>query len=166
MSATTEPTPPAGVVGDLAGLLDRDAIASLIARYAHAVDERDLDAVVACFTDDGRIDFEGGAESARGSDGIREAFADALGRPVMGRPGRSTHLMANTEIVLEGVRACAVTHGVAYLASEERPTVLIRGLVYRDALRREGDRWRIAHRIHRSLWQAEAPGGFTPTAPP
>jgi hypothetical protein len=34
--------------------------------------------------------------------------------------------------------------------------VMVRGLRYEDRLVRQADGWRIAHRIHRSLWQYDA----------
>ena len=139
-------------------MTDRDDILDLVARYAHTVDDRDVDGILACFAPDGRIDFEGGASSGVGHDGIRAAFEAAFARPELARPATSTHLMANTLLTVDGDRAHAETHGVAYLASPATGTVTTRGLRYSDDLVRGDDGWRITHRVHRSTWQTDAPG--------
>ena len=140
-------------------MTDREAILDVIARYAHTVDGRDIDGILTCFTPDGRIDFEGGLTSGEGHDGIRAAFAEAFTQPALAPPAVSTHLMANTLVTIDGDTARAETQGVAYLASPATGTVRTRGLHYRDVLRRHDGGWRIAHRIHRSIWETEAPGG-------
>jgi uncharacterized protein (TIGR02246 family) len=137
---------------------DRDEILDVVARYAHAVDARELDGILRCFTPDGRIDFEGGASGGEGHEGIRAAFEQAFVRPELARPATSTHLMANTLISVDGDRAHAETQAVAFLASPATGTVTTRGLRYSDDLRRDGGVWRIAHRVHRSIWQTSAPG--------
>lgn len=137
---------------------DREDILELVARYAHTVDDRDVAGIVALFTADGRIDFEGGATSGEGHDGIRAAFEQAFATPVLAPPATSTHLMANTIVSLDGDVAHAETQAVAYLAAPINGTVVIRGLRYSDDLVRTTEGWRIAHRVHRSIWQAEAPG--------
>jgi uncharacterized protein (TIGR02246 family) len=137
---------------------DRDEILDLVATYAQAVDDRDIERILTVFTPDARLDFVGGAISAAGHDGIRDAFEQAFRRPEMAAPATSTHLMANTLVTIDGNTAHAETQAVAYHASRATGTVVTRGLRYRDVLRRVDDRWLIAHRVHRSLWQTEAPG--------
>lgn len=137
---------------------DREAILDVVATYAHAVDERDVDRIVACFTPDGRIDFESGESSGTGHDGIRAAFEQAFAAPHLAAPASSTHLMANTLVTVGGDTARAETQAVAYLASGSLGTVVTRGLRYSDVLRRHEGGWRIQHRVHRSIWQTEAPG--------
>lgn len=137
---------------------DREAILDVVARYAHTVDGRDVEGVVACFTTDGRMDFEGGQTSGAGHDGLRAAFTEGFAQPALAPPAVSTHLMANTLVAIDGDTATAETQGVAYLASPASGTVRTRGLRYSDSLRRDGDDWRIVHRVHRSIWETEAPG--------
>lgn len=137
---------------------DREEILDLIATYAHAVDDRDIDRILTVFHSDGRIDFEGGASSGQGHDGIREAFENALAGPILAPPATSTHLMSNTLVTADGDTAHAETQAVAYLASPATGTVVTRGLRYSDDLRRTVDGWRITRRVHRSIWQTEAPG--------
>jgi uncharacterized protein (TIGR02246 family) len=137
---------------------DRDQIVDLVATYAQAVDDRDIERILTVFSSDARLDFEGGAISAAGHGGIRAAFEQAFRRPELAAPATSTHLMANTLVTLDGNTARAETQAVAYLASGATGTVVTRGLRYSDVLRRADGRWLIAHRVHRSLWQTEAPG--------
>jgi len=137
---------------------DRNEILDVVATYAQAVDEQDIDRIVDCFTADGRIDFEGGQITGVGHDGIRTAFEDAFARPAFTPPAASTHLMANTLVTLEGDTAQAETQAVAFLANGALGTVTTRGLRYSDRLRKDPGGWRIVHRVHRSLWQTEAPG--------
>jgi uncharacterized protein (TIGR02246 family) len=137
---------------------DRSEILDVVATYAQAVDEHDIERIVDCFTADGRIDFEGGQITGVGHDGIRTAFEDAFARPAFTPPAASTHLMANTLVTLEGDTAQAETQAVAFLANGALGTVTTRGLRYSDRLRKDAGGWRIVHRIHRSLWQTEAPG--------
>jgi uncharacterized protein (TIGR02246 family) len=137
---------------------DRDEILEVVARYAHAVDDRDIDRILECFAPDGRIEFEGGRMSGDGHDGIRKAFGEAFAAPALAAPATSTHLMANTLVTIDGDTAHAETQGVAYLASATLGTVVTRGLRYSDDLRRDDDGWRITRRVHRSIWQTEAPG--------
>jgi uncharacterized protein (TIGR02246 family) len=139
---------------------DRSEILDVVATYAQAVDEHDLDRIVGCFTPDGRIDFEGGQITGVGHDGIRTAFETAFARPVFAPPAASTHLMANTLVTVEGDTARAETQAVAFLASGALGTVTTRGLRYSDRLRRDAGGWRIAHRVHRSVWQTEAATTF------
>ena len=137
---------------------DREQILDVIATYAHAVDNRDIDGIVGCFTADGRIDFEGGQTSGEGEAGIRKAFEGAFTAPTLAAPATSTHLMANTLITIDGDEAHAETQAVAFLASGSLGTVTTRGLRYSDDLRKAADGWRITHRIHRSIWQTESRG--------
>jgi SnoaL-like domain len=135
---------------------DRDGILEVIARYARVVDERDIDGIVELFTADGRIDLEGGDQSGVGHDGIRATYETAFRSPLMAASSASTHLMGNTSVTIDGDRAGADTDAVAFIAS---PTsVVMRGLRYHDELVRDQGRWRIARRVHRSLWQSETPG--------
>jgi uncharacterized protein (TIGR02246 family) len=137
---------------------DRNEILDVVATYAQAVDDHDIDRIVDCFTADGRIDFEGGQITGVGHDGIRTAFEDAFARPAFTPPAASTHLMANTLVTLAGDTAQAETQAVAFIANGTLGTVTTRGLRYSDRLRKDAGGWRIVQRIHRSLWQTEAPG--------
>ena len=107
---------------------DREAILDVIARYAHAVDDRDIDGIVDCFAPDGRIDFEGGARSGERHDGIRAAFEAAFARPELAPPAASTHVMTSTIVTVDGDTATAATLAVANLACPLDGTLTVRGL--------------------------------------
>ena len=66
--------------------------------------------------------------------------------------------MGNTLVRVDGDCATAETQCVAFLASTATGAVTTRGIRYSDQMVLTGDGWRIAHRIHRSLWSTEAPG--------
>lgn len=140
-------------------LADQQDLIGLISHYAHAVDARDLEAIVACFTEDTHVEFDGGAEVVDGREALATFFAHALVRPRMGQTGASTHLMSNILVAIEGDEAHVETQAVAYLASDSSSVVVTRGLRYSDDCVRHGDGWLIHRRVHRSLWQSEAPGG-------
>ncbi len=139
-------------------VLDRQELATLISRYAHAVDARDVAGTVACFTDDAHVEFDGGVEVVDGRDALARFFEGAFTSPRMGRTGVSTHLMSNVIVTVTGDTAHVETQAVAYHASDDRDTVIVRGLRYSDDCVRRNDGWLIGRRVHRSIWQSEAPG--------
>lgn len=154
---------------------DRLALADLVARYAHAMDDRDVAAAAALFTDDAVLRFVSSATELRGRAAIAEFYATAFEqRAGLGAGAVSTHVMSNT-IVTAVVRAngsdgagdseavSLLTHGVAYLAvpgdDDRAATVTVRGLTYTDRCVRGGAGWLFAERTHRLRWQGELPGG-------
>ena len=143
---------------------DRAELIDLVSRYAAAVDRRDIEQVVACFTDDAHVEFDGGAEVVDGRPALEAFFEAAFRRPRMGTTGASTHLMSNVLVDVDGDLAHAETQAVAYLASDSRQTVIVRGLRYSDDCVRGDDGWRVRRRVHRALWQAEIPGAPLPGA--
>ena len=143
---------------DLREVLDRQELTALISRYAHAVDGREVAETVACFADDTHVEFDGGAEVVEGRDALARFFEGAFTSQRMGRTGVSTHLMSNVVVTVTGDTAHVETQAVAYHASDDRDTVIVRGLRYSDDCVRQGDGWLIARRVHRSIWQSEAPG--------
>src|SRR3954452_9926016 len=146
---------------------DRFALLELVARYAHAVDSRDVDAIVACFASDARLEFASTANAFTGHAAIAEFYDGAFASPRLGDGATSTHMMANTLITDSEGGADVVTSAVAYLATSavvdhtDRITgrVLVRGITYTDRCVRAGERWVFAERVHRLQWQGEMPGG-------
>ena len=143
---------------DLADLLDSAALNALVSRYAHAVDARDIAGTVACFTEDSHVEFDGGTTVIDGRENLARFFETAFRGPLMGGSGASTHLMTDVIVEVTGDAAHIETQAVAYLASDERDTVLVRGLRYTDDCVRSDGGWLIGRRTHRAIWQAEAPG--------
>lgn len=143
-------------------MTNRDEIMALVSSYARAVDDRDVPRIIGCFVDDAHVEFDGGASVVDGVTALAEFFESALVQPRMGTTGTSTHLMSNVTVAFDPSDpdvATVETQAVAFLASDERDTVVIRGLRYSDACLHTEEGWRIARRVHRSLWQCEAPGG-------
>ena len=128
------------------------AISGCIARYARALDDRDFDAVAACFTADARVSYSGVAlEPGREAivaylQGLRSLIA-------------STHIMSQPVIELDGERAHVETSGLAFLVAptDGQPVVRTRGLRYVDEFVLQDGRWLIAERVHRCDWMYEGP---------
>ena len=147
---------------------DRFALADLVARYAHAVDGRDLQGVVKCFAPDGRLEFASSGIVLDGRAAIEEFFGKAFSGSMLGGSAASTHLMGNTMVTrVEPAGTSIVTSAVAYLATsgvvEHAGTVtgrvVVRGLTYTDRCGRIDGRWFLLDRVHRLHWQGEMPGG-------
>jgi uncharacterized protein (TIGR02246 family) len=133
--------------------VDHDAaIHRLIVAYADAVDDRDFDAVAACFTPDARASYSG-RELAPGVDAIVSHLRG------LERFLATTHQVSNVTVAVaaDGRRARARSTAVAWLvAPGEPPALLVRGLRYHDELRRDDDvGWRIERRVHAVRWMWE-----------
>ncbi len=145
---------------------DRIALSDLVAKYAHAVDRRDLRGVVECFTDNGRLEFVSTGVSLDGRDAISAFFATVFGGSIVGSDAASTHLMGNTMLVSHDDPTDSDAMPVAHLATSglvahaDRSTarVVVRGLTYTDRCARIDGRWYFDHRVHRLHWQGQLPG--------
>jgi ketosteroid isomerase-like protein len=128
------------------------AIAGCIARYARGLDDRDFDAVAACFTADAQVTYSGVALAPG-----RAAIVDYLQglRSLIA----STHIMSQPVIDLHGSGAHVETSGLAFLVADNdgQPVVRTRGLRYVDEFVFQDGRWLIAERVHRCDWMYEGP---------
>lgn len=139
--------------------IDRQGIVDLVGRYAHAMDTGDADAAAALFTDDALLRFVSTGMEFQGREAIAEFYRSALAS-LVGATNASTHLMGNTVVTAERADHAAVTtSAVVYLADGAAASVAIRGLTYRDLVRRDDHGWRFAEREHRLHWEATVPGG-------
>jgi ketosteroid isomerase-like protein len=123
---------------------DRVAIADLLARYADAVDRRDLDALDAVFTADATIDFSAFGGSTGDLAATKQFLAESLG---IFR--RTQHMMGLPLVTVDGDRATARTtcHNPMLIDNADGTTsVWLIGLWYDDDLVRTADGWRISHR--------------------
>jgi hypothetical protein len=123
---------------------DRVAIADLLARYADAVDRRDLDALDDVFTPDATIDFSAFGGSTGDLGETKRFLTDSL---ALFR--RTQHMMGLPLISVTGDEASARTacHNPMLIDNADGTTsVWLIGLWYDDALVRTRDGWRIRHR--------------------
>lgn len=121
-------------------------------RYACGIDDRILDEVLACFTDDADVALEGAAESIGD---LRSFYAELLQEGPLGIGEASTHVLAGMLVDIEGDTARVSTRGLAHLLRGD--VVMVRGIRYDDCCTRTAAGWRIARRRHRADWQYEVP---------
>lgn len=142
-AALTTVTPlPAADLASLAAAVraqaDRQAIADLGVLYARAVDDHDVDSVVAMYTADGVFERRGVA--AAGPAGIRAAYVASFDtyRTMLHTPHPGV-------VRLHGDgTASGWSHGHAELAT--RSTLVLASFRYEDDYRCEGGRWLFARR--------------------
>lgn len=121
-------------------LLDRQAVADLMVRYADCVDARDFDGAAATFAEDGTADYltgrlhRGRPEIARVLGGILRHFE------------RTSHHLTNHRAWIDGDAARAVTYVYAFhrMADGDRPWHFWGR--HDDRLRRVDGAWLIADR--------------------
>ena len=140
-------------------LSDRIEIQDLIVRYAHAIDERNWDALDDIFTEDAQIDYTdlGGQKGSLTE--TKKFLAEAL-------PKFSAfqHLSTTSRIDLDGDTARSKTilfnPMVMEHAGEQR--VFFIGLWYQDEIVRTSNGWRIKFRREEKSWSFNAPQGMLP----
>lgn len=129
---------------DRSELEDREEAKGLIIRYGSSLDERDWDRLATCFVADVTSVLAGGPQLT-GYEELEQAVRGALGHY------RATHHhIAGVEVDLEGdtgrLRANLIaTH------LHDGPLMVVGG-VYREALVRTADGWRISHHQLDALW--------------
>lgn len=128
----------------LAAVVARDEIRQLAARYAVAVDSRDLDGLVALFVEDVQV-----GRHERGREALRRAFQASLAEVGV------TCLLVGTHVIdLEGPDEA---HGVVYCHGEVQvgDTWVRQAILYRDTYARRDGRWRFVRRRHELWYGAE-----------
>jgi ketosteroid isomerase-like protein len=135
--------------------IDQNAIRAILEQYFNRIDARDHARVASCFTADAyleyTIDLEG-KQRIVGSFEEWQAYRDTAPEFTA-----TNHSLSNTWIDLQGDEADSTSFAVCHLLRGPAAggRVFVRGLRYRDRFRREGHAWRIAHRVHDTLWQYE-----------
>ena len=131
---------------------DRTAVLALLHRYALACDERDVDALRACFTPDARAEYSG-VRLAAGVDHIVEHLRGLTRVPL------TQHVVGTAVVDVAGDRARATSYITAHLVRRagDGHEVVHRGLRYDDELVRTESGWRIRERVHRVLWSTAQP---------
>jgi len=124
---------------------DRIDILDLLARYTYHGDRGRIDALAACFADDGTLEFPGNSAS-----GPAEVAAALTGGERNRAIGFVRHHITNPLIELDGDRASARSY--FSVTSDNGPD---HSGTYDDKLVRTAAGWRFAHRRVRIDWQAE-----------
>ena len=139
---------------DLQEISDRIEIQDLLARYTHAIDRRDWDALDGVFTPDAHIDYSAMGGAAGGLAEIKEFLAGAM--PMF---ENSQHLLGSSVVDIDGDTATARTicHNPMVLHGGDDPHLLVCGLWYQDKLVRTPAGWRIAERIEDRSYIKEEP---------
>ena len=141
-----------------AELSDRAEILDVVHRYAWALDSGDWDALDTCFTADAFLDYSSNPAGRAGPyTEIKAWLQKSLAAFVV-----MQHLMANTEVTLDGDRATARTMLVNPMGARTRegpPHYFAIGGRYDDEFVRTVDGWKIARRVESLLW-------FQGTLPP
>ena len=140
-----------------ADVADKLAIQELFARYAHAIDDLDPAAWVACFTPDGI--FQVGTRAMQGAAALR-GYADVHVREI-----RCRHMMSNFLYEVRGNEAAGQCSMLATLATAGGYRIFAQGR-YVDRLVRQDGVWRIAHRKVETDQLASDPTGITSIADP
>ncbi len=117
---------------------DRTAITDILHAYCRALDEMDLDAIPALFTEDCVVSYGPRLESR----GAARLAAD-LAR--LWRWRRTSHHLSNVTVTVTGDAADAVSYVLAWHEAPDGRTATLYGQ-YRDRLRRMPAGWRIAAR--------------------
>ena len=125
-------------------LEDRSEIIELAARYANAVDDRDIEAVGEMFCEDGVFGRYNGTDRAEGRDAIKAFYRERLGMV-----GPSFHYPHAHVIDFESessARGTVTAHAEMGVADR----LVITGFRYEDRYRKDSDgRWRFLQRLSR-----------------
>ena len=138
---------------------DRLEIQDLLARYSHAVDQRDWAALSQVFTPDAIIDYTemGGARGTLPE--IQVWLAEALSRFKMFQ-----HMVGTSLLTIDGdtARARTLCHNPMVITRDGNDHVFFCGLWYRDELVRTPDGWRICSRHEEHGYFHNVPPGLEP----
>jgi ketosteroid isomerase-like protein len=144
-----------------AEVADADDIRAVLAAYGAALDRRDTEGIVACFTLDVRLEYFHGDVVTEGIDAARGFFGFERPAPVPGidEVVALTHVWNIGAIAIDAGAAHASTDCIAHLLgrSGDEHVLLTRGLRYEDDLRRTADGWRISVRRHLPQWETRSP---------
>lgn len=135
----------------LQALLDREAVANVIKRYAKAIDTRDWALLKTVFTEDVEADFRsfGGREVQKG----RETWVGIVKGTISGLDA-TQHFTGNHVAEVDGDRARLNAYIIAahWLDDARGDSEYTVGGDYDIELRREGDGWRICKYTLNVTW--------------
>jgi ketosteroid isomerase-like protein len=138
---------------------DRLEIQDLLARYSHAIDRRDWDALDRIFTPDASIDYTA-MGGARGTLPEMKSYLAAALAYFKG----FQHLVATSELAITGDTAHAKTicHNPMIIEVDGADWPFFCGLWYHDKLVRTENGWRISERSEEKSYFFNLPPGFVP----
>ena len=122
----------------------RDEIRQLVARYAVAVDSRDLDALIGLFVEDVRVGREG-----QGRDALRRSFETSL----RGIGVSILHVGTHVIDVLDDDHATGLVYCNGEVEDGNR--WVHQAIVYRDAYARREGHWYFVRRVHELFYGVE-----------
>ncbi|MEL7045169.1 MAG: nuclear transport factor 2 family protein [Pseudomonadota bacterium] len=129
---------------------DKHAILELLARSAYAYDERKLDMLEACFTQDAAFSIQiAGAPELMGPFEGREAIMGLYRGSLEAQTDVRRHVVSNVLFESEGDEPEVVSY-LTLFATEDGAAKLLCTGVYRDQVQRKSDGWAI-HRRHLDL---------------
>lgn len=141
---------------EVQALLDKQAIAEVLARYCRAVDRGDVEGVRACYHPDATEDH-GGTFA-----GTASAYVDLIA-PRLAAPGLMTHALSNVLIELAGDRALVEAYITTFVRmkkdGERFDTLTLARTI--DRFERRDGAWRIAARRLTWEWNHEMPHAET-----
>jgi uncharacterized protein (TIGR02246 family) len=128
---------------DIERLLAYEEIRQLAARYAVAVDSRDVDAVVELFTPDVKV------MGARGRDALRQLFLQHM------RSDRVSILQVGTHVIdlVDADHATGIVYSTCEMGDERRWAR--QAIAYHDRYERHDGRWYFARRDHKLFYGVE-----------
>lgn len=140
-------------------LLAHEEIRQLVARYAVAIDSRDLDALVALFVDDVKV-----GRDATGRDALRAFFEESLREIGVSILNVGTHVIDfDDDDHATGVVYC---RGEIEVPTQDGPDRwVVQAIQYRDAYERRDGRWHFVRRQH-LLWYGREVGTSPLGLPP
>lgn len=121
-----------------------EQIRQLLAQYVQSHDGENADAVVACFTEDGRLSVPSGARP-QGRQAVREFMLEQYVR----RKAQNKvmkHLYTNSNIQIDGDTAVVVSDWVAYESVAEGPWAINMIGQSVDRVVRQDGKWLLAER--------------------
>lgn len=124
-------------------LEDREAIRALVGRYGLVIDDRDIEGIADCFTEDGRFRSRDGVLDAQGREAVVAQFHGRFS--VLGPSNHFTHdhLVWFDDDSPDLARGLVTSHAEVV----RNGTAMLAALRYADAYRRCADgRWRFADR--------------------
>ena len=142
MSSYSEPPVDADAV---ARAVARDEIRQLVARYAVAVDSRDLDTLVSLFVDDVRV-----GRDQHGRQALRRSFETSLGAIGVSVLNVGTHAID----LVDDDHATGTVYCKGEIEDGDR--WIHQAIVYFDTYERRNERWYFVRRVHELFYGIEA----------